>query len=167
MRASAYGLLGLFPLALAGLLWRKTGETVDLLLFLASLAWAVAGAVELGARPAGRLADALAAPLVAAVGFMLVEQGYLSPLTSPGYADRLAVHRRLSRESTERLIDTQRALEVQDRLVAAGLLALGASHEYRNVLAALRASAGPRPGVPRCGGEGPVPPPGAGARARG
>jgi two-component system sensor histidine kinase PilS (NtrC family) len=73
---------------------------------------------------------------------MLVEQGYLSPLTSPGYADRLAVHRRLSRESTERLVDTQRALEVQDRLVAAGLLALGASHEYRNVLAALRASAG-------------------------
>ena len=88
------------------------------------------------------LADALAAPLVAVLAYMLVEQGYLSPLTSPGYADRLAVHRRLSRESAERLLDTQRALEVQDRLVAAGLLALGASHEYRNVLAALRAAAG-------------------------
>ncbi len=142
VRAAAFGLLALFPLALAGLLWRKTGEPADLLLFLAGLSWAAAGAIELALGLDGRLSDALAAPLVAVIAFMLAEQGYLSPLTSPGYADRLAVHRRLSRESTERLIDTQRALEAQDRLVAAGLLALGASHEYRNVLAALRASAG-------------------------
>ena len=153
VRAAAYGMLGLFPLGLAGLLWRKTGETADLLLFLAALAWAAAGAAELALGRDGRLSDALAAPLVVVVGFMLVEQGYLSPLTIPGYADRLAVHRRLSRESTERLADTQRALEVQDRLVAAGLLALGASHEYRNVLAALRASAGRGLACPDVGGK--------------
>jgi signal transduction histidine kinase len=142
VRAAAFGLLGLFPLGLAGLLWRKTGEPVDLLLFLAGVAWAAACAAETALGLDGRFSDALAAPLVAVIVFMLAEQGYLSPLTSPGYADRLAVHRRLSRESAARLVDTQRALEVQDRLVAAGLLALGASHEYRNVLAALRATAG-------------------------
>jgi signal transduction histidine kinase len=137
--AAAYGLLGLFPLALAALLWRKTGEPVDLLLFFSGAAWAAAGAVELGRG--GRLADWLSAALVACVAYMLVEEGSLSPLTSPGYADRLAVHRRLSRETSERLLDTERALEVQDRMVAAGALALGASHEYRNVLASLRAAA--------------------------
>ncbi|MCX7028858.1 MAG: HAMP domain-containing sensor histidine kinase [Spirochaetes bacterium] len=139
--AGAYGLLGLFPLGLAGLLWRKTGEPVDLLLFLSGVAWAASGAAELALGGDGRLADWLLAPLVLCIGFMLVEQGYLSPLTSPGYADRLAVHRRLSRETSEHLLDTERALEVQDRLVAAGVLALGASHEYRNVLASLRAAA--------------------------
>jgi signal transduction histidine kinase len=140
--AAAYGLLGLFPLGLAWLLWRKTGEPADLLLFLSGLAWAAAGASELALGKDGRLADLLAAPLVACIAFILVEEGYLTPLTSPGYADRLAVHRRLSRETGERLLDTLRALEAQDRLVAAGVLALGASHEYRNVLASLRASAG-------------------------
>ena len=116
-------------------------EPADLLLFLSGVAWAVAGAVELALAQDGRRADFLLAPLVTCIGYMLVEQGYLSPLTSPGYADRLAVHRRLNREASERLLDTERALEVQDRLVAAGVLALGASHEYRNVLASLRAAA--------------------------
>ena len=139
--AAAFGLLGLFPLGLAGLLWRKTGEPVDLLLFLSGAAWAAAGAAELAIGRGGRLADWLLAPLVVCIGAMLVEQGYLSPLTSPGYADRLAVHRRLSRETSARLLDTERALETQDRLVAAGVLALGASHEYRNVLASLRVAA--------------------------
>jgi signal transduction histidine kinase len=139
--AGAYGFLGLFPLGLAWLLWRKTGEPADLLLFFSGVAWAVAGAMELALAQDGRRADFLLAPLVACLGYILVEQGYLSPLTSPGYADRLAVHRRLNREASERLLDTERALEVQDRLVAAGVLALGASHEYRNVLASLRAAA--------------------------
>ena len=141
LAAGAFGLLGLFPLGLAGLLWRKTGEPVDLLVFLSGAAWAAAGAAELALGRGGRLADWLLAPLVLCIGAMLVEQGYLSPLTSPGYADRLAVHRRLSREASARLLDTERALETQDRLVAAGVLALGASHEYRNVLASLRAAA--------------------------
>jgi signal transduction histidine kinase len=139
--AGAYGFLGLFPLGLAWLLWRKTGEPADLLLFLSGVSWAASGAVELALARDGRLADLLLAPLVICIGYILVEQGYLTPLTSPGYADRLAVHRRLSRETSERLLDTERALEVQDRLVAAGALALGASHEYRNVLASLRAAA--------------------------
>jgi signal transduction histidine kinase len=142
LRAGAYGLLGFFPLGLAYLLWRKTGEAADLLLFAAGAAWAAAGAVELALGGDGRLADWMLAPLLGCIGFAVVEQGYLSPLTTPGYADRLAVHRRLSHEASERLLDTERALEVQDRLVAAGLLALGASHEYRNVLASLRAAAG-------------------------
>ena len=141
LAAGAYGFLGLFPLVLAGLLWRKTGEPADLLLFLSGVAWAGAGAAELWLGRAGRFSDWLAAPLVLCIGYMLVEQGYLSPLTSPGYADRLAVHRRLSREASERLLDTERALEVQDRLVAAGALALGASHEYRNALASVRTAA--------------------------
>jgi len=140
--AAAYGLLGAFPLALALLLWRKTGEPADLLLFLSGLVWAVAGAADLALGRDGRFADLLMAPLLACLGFILVEEGYLTPLTSPGYADRLAVHRRLSRETSVRLLDTERALEAQDRLVAAGVLALGASHEYRNVLSSLRAAAG-------------------------
>ncbi len=139
--AGAYGFLGLFPLGLAWFLWRKTGEPADLLLFLSGVAWAASGAVELALALDGRLADFLLAPLVVCIGYMLVEQGYLSPLTSQGYADRLAVHRRLNRETSERLLDTEHALEVQDRLVAAGVLSLGASHEYRNVLASLRAAA--------------------------
>jgi signal transduction histidine kinase len=149
--AGAYGFLGLFPLVLAWLLWRKTGEPADLLLVLAGVAWAAAGAVELALNRDGRLADLLLAPLVLCIGYMLVEQGYLSPLTSPGYADRLAVHRRLSQETSERLLDTEHALEVQDRLVAAGALALGASHEYRNVLASLRAAAAHGIGRPEAG----------------
>ena len=144
LRALGYGLLGLVPLGLTAQLRGKTGEAADLLLLVSAVAWAAAGATELalGGRWGGRLADSLLAPILACVGFMLVEQGYLSPLTSPGYADRLAVHRRLMREAHGRLMDTENALAAQDRLIAAGLIALGASHEFKNVLASLRAAAG-------------------------
>ena len=70
-----------FPLGLAGLLWRKTGEPVDLLVVLSGAAWAAAGAAELALWPGDGRIGGLAARAArrSASAIMLVEQGYLSP----------------------------------------------------------------------------------------
>jgi signal transduction histidine kinase len=81
------------------------------------------------------------APLLILIGYMLFEEGYLSPLTTHGYVDRLAAQRRRSRETYARLLASENALAVQDRLITAGLLAIGAAHEFKNVLASLRLAA--------------------------
>jgi signal transduction histidine kinase len=139
--AAAIAALCIPPVVLLVLLHRKTGEPADLFILALAAAWGTACCVETaGALPAGA-SDALIAPLLALIGFMLFEQGYLSPLTSSGYVDRLAAERRLMRRTYARLLESRNALVLQDRLIAAGLLALGAAHEFKDVLSAVRLAA--------------------------
>jgi signal transduction histidine kinase len=142
VRVAGFVALALVPLALLYLLWRKTGEAVDFALMAAAAAWVGSSGLQLARVPIpGWIVDALAAPLLALVGFSLFEEGYLTPLTSSGYVDRLGAQRRLTRATYARLLASEDALVAQDRLIAAGLLATGASHEFKNILAAVRATA--------------------------
>jgi signal transduction histidine kinase len=141
LRSAPFALLSVPPLALLVLLWRKTGEIADLLLLALAAAWVFAVSAETAMIfPAG-LSDWMLAPLLVLIGYMLFEEGYLSPLTTSGYIDRLAAQRRRSRETYARLLASEDALAVQDRLITAGLLATGAAHEFKNVLASLRLAA--------------------------
>jgi signal transduction histidine kinase len=138
LRAVPLALLAIPPLALLVLLWRKTGEVADLLLLALAAAWAAAVSAETASLLPARASDWMLAPLLIIVGYVLFEEGYLSPLTTSGYVDRLAAQRRRSRETYARLLASEDALAVQDRLITAGLLAIGAAHEFKNVLASLR-----------------------------
>jgi signal transduction histidine kinase len=139
--AAAFALLCIPPVVLLVLLYRKTGEPADLFLLAIAAAWGAACCAETaGALPAA-VSDTLIAPLLGLIGFMLFEQGYLSPLTSSGYVDRLAAERRLMRRTYARLLESRNALVLQDRLIAAGLLALGVAHEFKDVLSAVRLAA--------------------------
>ncbi len=141
LHAAVLAALSLPPLALLVSLQRKTGDPADAVLVALSAAWDAACCADAaGLVPAG-MSDWLVAPLLLLVGFMLFEQGYLSPLTSSGYVDRLARQRKLMRQTYARLLDSRHALVLQDRLIAAGLLALGAAHEFKDVLAAVKATA--------------------------
>jgi signal transduction histidine kinase len=134
-------LLSAPAIALLVAVWSKTGEPADFFLLLAAAAWDAATCVEAaGLVPPGS-SDWLVAPLLLIVGYMLFEQGYLSPLTSSGYVDRLAAERRLMRRTYARLLESRNALVLQDRLIAAGLLALGAAHEFRDMLGDIRLAA--------------------------
>jgi signal transduction histidine kinase len=139
--AAALAALSVPPLVLLALVQRKTGEAADAVLLACAAAWGAAACLETAGAAPGGLSDALAAPLIALLGFMLFEQGYLSPLTSSGYVDRLAAQRRLMRQTYARLLESRNAMVLQDRLIAAGLLALGAAHEFNDVLTAVRATA--------------------------
>ena len=142
IRIAGFVLLSIVPLVLLYFLWRKTGEVVDFVLMVAATAWVGGSGFQLARAPIPPgVVDGLAAPLLFLVGFALFEEGYLTPLTSSGYVDRLAAQRRRARATYARLLASEDALLAQDRLIAAGLLATGASHEFRNVLAALRATA--------------------------
>ena len=141
LHAAGLAVLSLPPLALLVSVQRKTGDPADAVMVALAAAWDAACCAEtVGFVPAGTSVW-LSAPLLLLVGFMLFEQGYLSPLTSSGYVDRLARQRRLMRQTYGRLLDSRHALVLQDRLIAAGLLALGAAHEFKDVLAAVRATA--------------------------
>jgi signal transduction histidine kinase len=141
LHASVLALLSLPPMALLVALQRKTGDPADTVLVALSAAWDAACCMETaGLVPAGA-SDWLMAPVLLLVGYMLFEQGYLSPLTTSGYVDRLALQRKLMRQTYARLLDSRHALVLQDRLIAAGLLALGAAHEFKDVLAAVKATA--------------------------
>ncbi len=134
-------LLSVPAIVLLVVLLNKTGEPADVALLVSSAIWGAASCAEAaGLIPLGA-SDWLVAPLLVLIGFMLFEQGYLSPLTSSGYVDRLAAERRLLRRTYARMLESRNALVLQDRLIAAGLLALGAAHEFKDVLAAVRVTA--------------------------
>jgi len=139
--AAALALLSVPAFLLLALLQRKTGEHADLLLLAMAAGWVGASCAEAAGLISPGASDWLIAPLLLLIAFMLFEQGYLSPLTSSGYVDRLAAERRLMRRTYARLLESRDALVLQDRLIAAGLLALGAAHEFKDVLAAVRLAA--------------------------
>jgi signal transduction histidine kinase len=126
---------------LLALLQRKTGEPADFLLLAMAAGWDGACCAEAAGIVSPGVSDWLIAPLLLLIAFMLFEQGYLSPLTRSGYVDRLAAERRLMRRTYARLLESRDALVLQDRLIAAGLLALGAAHEFKDVLTAVRLAA--------------------------
>jgi len=89
---------------------------------------------------AGRLLPAAQAVLPVTVIYLgamfvwMARPAYLLPGTARGGQEQ-----RL-RQAYSRIVETEHSLLVQDRLVAAGVLAAGAAHEFKNTLAGIRAT---------------------------
>ena len=118
----------------------------------AQLAWTQALAVEFlalgvaGLARGGLLPEASFAlwgglVLLAVSGYRLAQEGYLLELGWQGLARRLEQRERLLREARIRLLESEGSVRLQDRLAGAGLLAAGAAHELRGVLAMIQAAA--------------------------
>jgi signal transduction histidine kinase len=118
----------------------------------AQLAWVVALAVEflaLGAAGLARggLVPELQAPLwaglglIAASGYRLAQEGYLLDRGRQGLARRLEERERQLLTARTRLMESESSVRMQDSLAGAGLLAAGAAHEFRSVLALIQAAA--------------------------
>jgi signal transduction histidine kinase len=118
----------------------------------APLAWVFALAVEflaLGAAGLARggLTPELELALWAGLGLALVsayrlaQQGYLLHRSRQELARRLEERERQLLSARTRLMESESSVRMQDSLAGAGLLATGAAHEFRSVLALIQAAA--------------------------
>jgi signal transduction histidine kinase len=119
---------------------------------VAPLAWVIALAAEflaLGAATLtrGGLAPELELPLLAGIGllaasgFRLAQEGYLLERGRQGLARRLEERERQLLAARSSLLQGEASGRIEDGLAGAGLLAAGAAHEFRNVLALIQAAA--------------------------
>ena len=76
-----------------------------------------------------------------AMGWLVFQEGYPSRAGWRGRLAALELQEKLPHAAYARVVDSETALARQDRLVAAGLLVLGAAHEFKNTLAYIRAVA--------------------------
>ena len=72
------------------------------------------------------------------VGWLVFQEGYPSRAGWRGKLAALDLQERLPHASYAKVLDNETALARHDRLVAAGLLVLGAAHEFKNTLSYIR-----------------------------
>ena len=72
---------------------------------------------------------------------MLVEESYLRGEGLQGLFARLVLQERRLQNTYSRLVQTESTLVMQDRLIAAGVLAAGAVHEYKGTLTTISTAA--------------------------
>jgi signal transduction histidine kinase len=137
--------LSAVPLRLLLGLWRGSRSTLLLLTAMCGGLWAAAGAAEL-------VMEALRLPtlglqtwpllgIALCTAVLVFEEGY--PLRD-GWKGRLrglSGADRFARELHARLRATEGVLAQQDRLVACGVLAVGAAHELKNTLSLIKTTA--------------------------
>ena len=76
-----------------------------------------------------------------AMGWLVFQEGYPSRAGWRGKLAALELQERLPHAAYASVVESETALARQDRLVAAGLLVLGAAHEFKNTLSYIRAVA--------------------------
>jgi signal transduction histidine kinase len=125
--------------------WRRSGSPAQLAwvaaLALEFLALGAAGSARGGLLPEADYALWGGLALLALSGYRLAQEGYLLELGWQGLARRLEQRERLLQEARVRLAESEGSVRLQDRLAGAGLLAAGAAHELRGVLAMIQAAA--------------------------
>ncbi|HEY9592870.1 MAG TPA: hypothetical protein VHE79_00235, partial [Spirochaetia bacterium] len=82
LRAIPFGAFAIPPVALLFVLWRKTGEVADFFILGFAAAWGISVCLEATRVLPATVSDWFLAPVLLLLGFMIFEQGYLSPLTS-------------------------------------------------------------------------------------
>jgi signal transduction histidine kinase len=74
-------------------------------------------------------------------GHLLIHESYLRAEGLQGLFDRLVLQERRLQSTYSRLAQTENILLLQDRLIAAGVLAAGAVHEFKGTLATISSAA--------------------------
>lgn len=77
--------------------------------------------------------------LIAGIGFLIFQKGYLIDESLAGFKRRLGKRDKIVHSVFSRLIQTEDTLLLQDRLIASGLLSTGTSHEFKNILTHIKA----------------------------
>lgn len=144
-RVFGMALLSALPVRLLFKLWSASRSGVALITLLTCCIWLVAGSVNLAwsffRAPLVFLESLPALLLACCSGWLIFQDGY--PLRAGGKGSLVAREGRdlLSRDVFARLLEKENALARQNRLIASGLLAVGAAHEFKNILAHIKATA--------------------------
>jgi signal transduction histidine kinase len=139
--AVSSGILLCFPITLMAGVARRTRRVSHVLLLAAVVLCFAAGAVEavssLMGSPITDLGSWTAAFISLCTGYLVFQDGYLLKSSSRAFLSR----EKLMKDAYARLLASENALVLQDRLIVSGLLAMGAAHEFKNVLAHIKATA--------------------------
>jgi signal transduction histidine kinase len=149
-----FAVLGAFGAALAASfsvraligVWRARGSPAALLTLVCACLWLMAGAVRLCVRLSGTpwpgLSDAAPAFLLSlCTGWLVFQEGYPLRAGWRGRLPALADGEGDTRRMAARLLENEAALEWQNRMIASGVLSLGAVHEFKNILSLVGAAA--------------------------
>jgi signal transduction histidine kinase len=143
-RGFGMALLSALPLGILFRLWSASRSTPTMLTLISCSLWLVTGAADLVLGLPRTLAPLLEAPpvllLSACTAWLVFEEGYPTRAGWNGGLGALEDRERLTRTVFARLMETESALARQDRLIASGILALGAAHEFKNILANIKAT---------------------------
>ncbi len=135
--------LSLFPAFARA--WKRTRSVLLLAAVLCAPAWAAASVARAILLAAGASVPDLAVLplflLAASIGALVLLEGYPWAGGLRGRAREGEARGKLLSAAYARLLETEDALVLQDRLIASGLLALGAAHEFKNSLSHIRAAA--------------------------
>jgi signal transduction histidine kinase len=138
-------LLAAYPLALLAKEGRRTRSAPLLAGFSFAILWLAAAGADaarsaFGCRPIGGSGLAVLL-LVGCSAWLVCAEGYPFPSGWRGRRQSADNKEKLLRDAWARLLETEGALALQDGMIASGLLALGAAHEFKNVLSHIRAVA--------------------------
>ncbi len=126
-------------------LWREGQSPAALAAFAAGCCWILIGGAELAARtlthgsiPLQGLPE-LAFSLCS--GWLVFQDGFPARPSWRGSLPGLAARAGLLESMYARLFDAESALAAQEQVTAAGFLALGAAHEFKNTLSMVKLAA--------------------------
>jgi len=145
LRSFGSALLAAVPLGIPFRIWKSKRS-------LSALATLSAGAFWLGfagARVAGVDAFLTLGPLAAVpelllslcTGWLVFQEGYPERAAWRGSLPGLTGRENLAHSLSGRLIAAENALAGQERITTAGFLAIGAAHEFKNILSLVRLAA--------------------------
>jgi len=138
-------LFSAFPIKLLYDLYRKTRFWLFLYFIIAALLLVVSMGYEFLAAgtvlPDLRLSFWLSLAALLGTFYLLVEESYLRGEGLQGLFARLVLQERRLQSTYSRLVQTENTLLLQDRLIAAGVLAAGAVHEFKGTLTTISAAA--------------------------
>jgi signal transduction histidine kinase len=125
--------------------WKRTRSIPLLAAVGCALAWAAASVLRESLLASGALVPDLAVLplflLACSIGALVLLEGYPWTGGLRGRARQGEARGKLLSAAYARLLETENALVLQDRLIASGLLALGAAHEFKNSLSHIRTAA--------------------------
>ena len=136
------GLAGI-PLGLLWAMRKGSPSAASLMTFVAGCAWLAAG----GASTVWELSDAPLVPvlpplfLCLCTGWMVFQEGYPERSAWGGILPSLKARQPQEPALYSRLLAAENALATQERAIAAGFLALGAAHEFKNTISLVRLAA--------------------------
>lgn len=137
--------LAVFPVRLLVGIGRGSRSTPLFAALVSACIWIVAAAADTVLVSLGfRYPDVSTVPLFVlslCMGWLVFQEGYPSRAGWHGRLAALELQEKLPHAAYARVLDHETTLARQDRLIAAGLLVLGAAHEFKNTLSYIRAVA--------------------------
>ncbi len=145
LRSFGIALLAATLLGMLFRIWRQKRSYPALATFVAGCAWLIGGSVRTisgGAAVSwGQFAGIPELLLCLCTGWLVFQEGYPERTAWRGGLQSLRPKEGLAQSMYSRLLAAESALAWQERVTAAGFLALGAAHEFKNMLSHVRLAA--------------------------